>query len=529
MKKAYSFIACAALAMSAFAASNAPITEVDGVPAFYDRVAYGWYIYAGGANLQYGRIPGSSQIVTTDNGKAYIYNPLTADAHDSYIECTVDGNKMTAQFPQVLAILDDGVEQFPLYIGKMQKQDNEDGTSFTYVPVSEGDTYSWIVDDDKVTLDAPEVPLDEFGKIVGDYPEYILGTYYFVEGDPVGVWNAVGDWAQTYTKIETKEITTLPEGLTTEKWQLSTKEYKRMINVAIDGDKIYLLNLSQYSSKGACVVGTIADGKASFPTNQYLGMYKGKNTPIWFISAFAEYEIIDWGDYTREYLSKFNRTAALEFTYDAEAKLLTSEKNACYIINASTGETNYYEYQVDPQIEFLSEAGMDAAPQNPTFVACNDEGEPTGFEFRWDIPAVNVNNVKLNTENMFFRVYVNGELYTFYPDTYPSLTQEIFNVPYDYNDNRDFVVKGTQHSIYFHAAGIENVGIVSCFKGSNGNVYKSDVVNSDPEWGGISDIATDDNGKAAYYDLQGRPLSEPAQGISICIKNGKATKVVRHE
>lgn len=45
--------------------------------------------------------------------------------------------------------------------------------------------------------------------------------------------------------------------------------------------------------------------------------------------------------------------------------------------------------------------------------------------------------------------------------------------------------------------------------------------------GAVNDITVEGNGAAAYYNLQGVRVSEPANGLYIVVKDGKATKVIR--
>ena len=467
-----------------------------GDATYYDRLAYGWYIYAGGANLQYGDITGASKIVWGDDNVAWIQNPLTADKHDTYIECTVSGNRLTATFPQVLAMLEDYEGEIPLYISRMKLVESDEG--YYYEPCEEGNTVSWIVaEDGSIRLDMPEVKLDDKGKFVNGAPKEILGTYYNYEG-PTGVgpvWNAVGDWAQTYTPIQIGEITVIPEGLTLQPWQLTSKRATKTIDIAIDGEDIYIGRLTQYG-EGA-LKGKLVDNKAVFPTRQYLGFNEKQNANVWFLSCNAVYDYYDFGDYVMEYIKSFDRTESLVFDVDLENGKMTTQKNDCYLINATPTETLFFEYQENPCLTYLNPEGMDAAPLDPVFtVVGRDEGD-NGVFYQFTLPVTNVNGVTLNTDNLYYNVWVNGELYTFYTDTHSHFTEDLTDIPCNYTDGWDLGIDGDKRGIYFHAQGVQSVDVQSYFIGSGGKVYRSNRVSTQAQPTGSTVFAyakkTEDN------------------------------------
>ena len=76
--------------------------QPEGDVTYYDRLEYGWYIYAGGNNIQYGPVPGATKLVWAEDGTVYIQDPLTANKMGTYITARKAGNKIVAQCPQVL-------------------------------------------------------------------------------------------------------------------------------------------------------------------------------------------------------------------------------------------------------------------------------------------------------------------------------------------------------------------------------------------------------------------------------------------
>ena len=54
-----------------------------------------------------------------------------------------------------------------------------------------------------------------------------------------------------------------------------------------------------------------------------------------------------------------------------------------------------------------------------------------------------------------------------------------------------------------------------------------DAENPFGDFGAVNDITVENNSEAAYYTLQGVRVAEPANGLYIVVKDGKATKVIR--
>lgn len=77
-----------------------------------------------------------------------------------------------------------------------------------------------------------------------------------------------------------------------------------------------------------------------------------------------------------------------------------------------------------------------------------------------------------------------------------------------------------------------NIKTVEEFYGKayfNLNTFELMLTNEDAEnpFAAVSNITVDNNAPAAYYTLQGVRVSEPANGLYIVVKDGKATKVIK--
>lgn len=58
-------------------------------------------------------------------------------------------------------------------------------------------------------------------------------------------------------------------------------------------------------------------------------------------------------------------------------------------------------------------------------------------------------------------------------------------------------------------------------------LYMSNEADAENPFAAVNEITVDNNAPAAYYTIQGVRVSEPANGLYIVVKDGKATKVIR--
>ena len=125
-----------------------------------------------------------------------------------------------------------------------------------------------------------------------------------------------------------------------------------------------------------------------------------------------------------------------------------------------------------------------------------------------------------NPDKLFYNIYFDGELFTFYPDEYKGIKDEMTDVPMNFTDYNDFMVSGQMHTVYFFLQGITSVGVQEVYKDGD-KAYKSNLmsytVNEDGTLTGI-DRNIVNKGEAnvksvSYTDLSGRTISQPQRGI----------------
>lgn len=149
--------------------------------------------------------------------------------------------------------------------------------------------------------------------------------------DQFGYWKNL---SMAPGKIEKPDVVVVPDGLVGETWELAGQRYRSGsysdasfdVTVYIDGSDIYIKGFDSQYLTDAAVKGTIADGKATFASPQYLGAYYG-TYDMYFVGGNGE-----------------ALPEQITFTYDEEAGKLTLDEGTLYI--ASTPEAKQYYYAI---------------------------------------------------------------------------------------------------------------------------------------------------------------------------------------
>ena len=348
------------------------------------------------------------------------------------------------------------------------------------------------------------------------------------------VISAMSAWA------ENSEPISLPEGVETEQWLLRYDDMSRMVNVAIVDNQVYLGNLCDELPE-SYVIGTISEDetKVVFPLT-YMGESERLEGPADFVPAEWDYrsqeEIGDeWEDY---YIVE-----SYTFDYDAELKVMTAsiEASALFVGDSNAvGELAgaYIEYFYEPTLRWVNPESENAPLADPEFLTAYPLEAFGNDVVEFYIPSINSECYPLNTEYVYYVFYLDGEPFTFTPDDYCALEEEMTEIPYDFcDDNYDIYSNGEVHSVSLYTRGYKMVGIKVFYNAPNGELLESAFIEADIEElseGEISGarIVTDEQPISTdYYDLTGRKVANPQNGLFIKVdtlsKDRKASKVVK--
>lgn len=342
--------------------------------------------------------------------------------------------------------------------------------------------------------------------------------YIFVNGKPSEIYfyEYYYDVVLSQEKPAEPEAIVVPEDLVAEAYHFKGHDVyynfdeTRAINVNVgfydaDGtNNVYIQGLSYYLNE-AWVKGTIdASGVVTIPET-FLGVIEDGETAYYITFSGAT------------------------FTYDAATGTLTSAEG--YTTDADNDLLDEYNNVVLTKI--VETVAIPADPQITKYDISGEEYDPY---VQFNVPIEDVNGNPMLVDKLNYVIWIkkdggDAEVLTLNPDYYEFLEEEVSEIPYTYTDNYDIYY----YKLYLNQdeeelASWTNIGIQSIYYG--GDVRRmSNIIWLEGEPTGINNMSAN-NGKAVFYDLQGRKINANAKGLfikQVLDNNGsmKTVKVVR--
>lgn len=429
--------------------------------------------------------------VKTDDA-IYILDPFLGLGTDSYLKLDKTGeNQYVAHLPQAIYDEDNGGTTYHFYASKLKL--NDEGNS--YVP----DT----LDDNTPDQDVQFVIENDTLKAVNLNGDYIIGLT-----NNNYDWYGFGDYGYAiYDNPYTP--TSLPDGAAAEPWVLNESE---IVNVAVVGDEFYIQD-PLLGDSGNWFKGIIADDKVTFSGMQYLGINPNFDFHEFFFPGEWE-DIVQNGD-TVTYYSFADEVV---MNYDKVGKRLTAaNESSAFLINCSLGKIDCFATYNNPVLyKYQDAATTPADPEILNVVEYTAENGNGNILF--NLPATDVNGVYIDKNKLYYNLYFdNSEIpVEFTTDTYINLEENMTNVPYTFDDDWDFEASGALHTVYYYVADYVNIGISQSYISSDGDAHRSNIIWADNP-ASVQGVTV--NGKSVksvnYYDLSGRQVSTPSQGLYI--------------
>lgn len=437
---------------------------------------------------------GIGKVVEGTDGNLYIYNPIS----QGYIWFSIlpwikaepagDG-KYVVKLPQ-LYIIDVGDP----YYAYCMHYDEEEG-----MPV-----------------------VEEEGEIEFTWQDGVLTQL----GDKfIGLCDATADWFYMADQHivyapQTDEITTLPEDMYVQSYTMTylsdptdlTKTKETVVNIALDGEDIYMGNLNN-NNPDSYIKGHLADGKATFPTRQYLGPDAYYNGHIYVLTGDAYVDTETYGSPVFNY----NLNDEIVFTVDEDARNIVAEWPAAMITNVGPNTLSILNDYVAPGLVAFDE--VPAVPATPIFTVEDvTVNTTTGFTvLHFTIPTVDVDGNKLNENKLYYNILLDGQVYTFDPETYIGLSSAMTDIPYKFEDNINFdiYISNGRHTVYLYTTDYDIVGLQSIYTAGDEVNHSEIVYVNNPTHSGINEFTTGAQiVDTRYYDLTGRELpTAPATGL----------------
>lgn len=448
-----------------------------------------------------------SAIVEGDDGCLYVKNPVGVYPTDSWLKLEhTEGTSYVAKLPQTASAPWDFDGQSICFNYDRLAYDEDEGYYYPSFAESE------------LSFNYENGILTSVGEIgANEEMPVMLGLTYNIYGpeerDEAWAWYGVNDITVKAMDVAPAK---LPEGVMGEKKVMNASGVESLAWMAVDGDNVYLRPGESYGY----AVGKLADGKVTFESGQYLGV--ANDSHCYFYGGTAEF--VEDEDYYDGGYTLYHLADNITFDYMTGDALLSSD--GALIVNEGT--LSYYAKQIFDKPVLQGYESVEAAPALPANVVWSgyDDWDEYGV-LKFDLPAQTADGTAISKVDLYYNIYVDGSAtpYVFTPGVYELINTTMTDVPYDFTDDGyDFSVKGQAHTLVLYEE-FQRVGVQSINKAGD-KEYKSEIVWSDGQVGGIGSITADTEDGCQLYDLMGRPVIKPSTGIYIRRQGTRTEKVI---
>ncbi|MDE5796935.1 MAG: hypothetical protein K2H75_07465, partial [Muribaculaceae bacterium] len=449
------------------------------------------------------------EAVVTEDGDCYLKNPISRLQWDTYIKGKITEEGITFEFPQ------------PLY----RFEDEEIGTLDLYAEVLEYAEIEVGIDDYVTTF----VPAEDTRTITFEKDKD--GYYAMLDDYMLGVVTDNGNWQgygeyQLVLKPFKAEKTEVPEDVKFDYSYVLADEVfgwdhtiLRPMAIGYDGSDVYLKGIS-LAMPEAVVKGSFdAETQTlSIPTNQFMGRLY--NYYIFMMNGDGyEYYDESWGE---DMIDISFTDEPIRLLYDAETNVYTpvNEEEHFAVMIFNFGNTNvspceYYEVnRIYSQGEITDYAPL--APQIEDIYSVSDYDPNYSYCIEFLVFADNAEGQMLIDNNIYYNVFINGELYPLTVEEFPGLAEfgieSLTDVPASLSDNDDIYASGNFHGLAFHNKNISTIGIRAVYI-ADGVRGESEIVTVEAPSNGV-DSVNEAAGVVSeeYFDVAGRRLSGSVAG-----------------
>ena len=457
-----------------------------------------------------------AEVVVGKNGDFYIYNPFSQLDTKTWLKGTIDSDgNVTIPTPQYIYREVDGTQIHDLYAVRMKP--SEIPGDYNFEKDEEESDLKFIWKDNVLTQ-------------VGDG---ILGLAY-IDGEFRG-------YADSNIKIEpfTGVIVAPgnPDELTFNDYIIGYSTHYEtpsatMAKLAFDDDEVWLTGFSK-DLPDAWIHGTYDGTSIIFESNQYLGLYDGMYY-AYFYGATAYVGQNEQG--TPETMYRLDDILICE---ENSKKGYSSED--VFLINSGNRESKYLFVLSRPDINpYETKERYPMLPNITGFTQINPSEQIGLGQFSFALDPIDCyGNEFLDPEKLFYTIYVNDESNPLIlkKSQFPKwVSEDTSEIPYSFSDGvQEWTIMPffNEFNLLFMDSSWTRIGVKAIYK-EGGKSLETPVAWSNepaPNWPEVSveSIVADTEGDAEYYDLTGRRVENPSNGIFIVkFANGKvAKKVIR--
>lgn len=282
----------------------------------------------------------------------------------------------------------------------------------------------------------------------------------------------------------TPEVVVAPDGLETEEYAISARNYdddadvSGSVKIGFAGNDVYVQGLCSFLPE-AWAKGTLDGTTITFATGQYFGNYDGRYDM--FLNVLLNADVV--------------------FNYDAEAGTLTAQ-NAVFLVDNS----QYYfdSYRGCVLKKAVEKAAM---PATPSISGLQDSDY--GYVVTFSVPNVDTEGNALVSSKLSYIIYadIEGEIapLTFTPATHSKLEADMTEIPFGFTENYDFY-NGQIYLNDLYSADWNNLGIQSIYRGGD------EENATEIQWFHIKDYGGEEptvEGNDVTFDFNALPADTP--------------------
>lgn len=446
-------------------------------------------------------------VVYGNDGNFYIKNPFSQFATNTWLKGTVDGDVISVDVqPIYYEAANDTYDETVCYACKMK---------YGYVE-DYGQNY-WSIDFDNPTL---KMVVRNDSIIMQNENGYAgLGLFY-----EDGEWTGFGEYRKILSP-QTDVAVSLPESasdgkdyvMTYGRYETGTDTLaikRQLVKMYKDGDDYYLTDLTGHDDH-IYAKGTMADNKLTLKSGQYMGLSTAESYNA--IRYFDYFEAMGWKTvptYNNAYEDSTYFKDEFVFDYDAATDRFVGEDN--YLsVNGGKTKVNVLAGFKNPELTPFVE--VKGAPAKPKIYSVEDEYDTHGYSY---VEAILSNTTAkgefLDTRRIYYNLSIDDEVWTFTPDEYANLDEDMTDVPYGFIDNEDFQTFKGRHVIYLFTTDFSKVTLTEFYVDSDGVAHYSEPDVWTKGASGVKQATGEKTVKSArYYDLSGRTASQLSRGIYI--------------
>lgn len=364
-----------------------------------------------------------------------------------------------------------------------------------------------LVKNENTVLYLETVEMDDWGNFKAFHPE----MHFTIQGEGIvqadntlyaAAYEDATDFSEAGFFVFANQISMLPiSGLqavtppasaTVESWVLRHAQGVVPLQVARDGENIYVKGLSTMAPDDY-VMGTLKNGQLCIKPFQIL---LSNNRYFLRLAMAKEGEPDEWGLTTMEIL-----TGDIQFNVEEDQKTYALISDWLLTL----------DYEITMPMDGFKEAKMfpyagdvPAVPAAPVLTFSSEQD----LMFQFSVPSEDVDGNYINMNKLTYRFYVDGELYTFTPEFYKGLDAPMTELPYAFTDYTDIYSNGDIKTVFFHFdKAPKRIDVES--------VYTVDGVTNTSKGNltSVGQVSTSNHPvSVSYVDLSGRTVKNPTAG-----------------